>query len=91
MRDQTLVSIAILIDMVLKENSRQINKWDIQDHDAFTWLGFVIEEIGETSKAISELYFRDGSKEEVVKEAIQAATLLLKIAEMFNSTEGEGK
>lgn len=66
-----------------QENINQLAKWGIQDHDPFQWLAFVVEEVGELSDAISEYHFRGGTPKECVRESIQAATLLLKIAEMF--------
>ena len=71
--------------LVCQENHRQIEKWGVQDHDPFEWLGFTLEELGETSEAISEHRFRNGSASDVVKEAIQVATLALKIAEMYQN------
>uniref|UniRef100_A0A6M3KHB1 Uncharacterized protein n=1 Tax=viral metagenome TaxID=1070528 RepID=A0A6M3KHB1_9ZZZZ len=69
------------------ENQRQLDKWGIQDRDPFEWLGFALEELGETSDAISEHRFRGGNREAVVTEAIQTATLCIKIAEMFRHTK----
>ena len=73
-----------LVLLVYRENIRQLEKWGIQDHAPFEWLGFATEEIGELAEAIGEFTFRGGLAEDVVKEAIQTATLCLKIAEMFN-------
>jgi NTP pyrophosphatase (non-canonical NTP hydrolase) len=70
---------------VLIEHQHQINKWGIQTHTLFEWLTYTAEELGELAKAIAELEYRDGTKEEVYKEAIQTATLSLKIAEMVLS------
>lgn len=67
------------------ENKRQLDKWGIQDHPPFTWLAFATEELGELSTAISEFLYRGGDREQVVTEAIQCATLCIKIAEMFNA------
>ncbi len=72
-----------LLGEIGDENIRQIDKWGIQDHEPFEWLGFATEELGETAKAIGEWSYRGGFAEDVVKEAIQTATLMLKIAEMF--------
>jgi hypothetical protein len=72
-----------LFSMVEGESVRQIQKWGFQDHDIFQWLAFTTEEHGELSNAISEWYFRGGLQSNIVKEAIQEATLCLKIAEMF--------
>jgi NTP pyrophosphatase (non-canonical NTP hydrolase) len=71
--------------MVFRENHRQIEKWGVQDHDPAWWLAFTTEELGELSEAISEYTFRGGLAENVVNEAVQTATLCLKIAEMFNN------
>lgn len=69
--------------MICHENVHQLEKWGIQEHSPFEWLNFATEELGETAKAISEWHFRQGASEVVVNEAIQTATLMLKIAEMF--------
>ena len=70
--------------MVQQEHLRQLEKWGVQDHHPFAWLAFATEELGETAKAIAEWEYRGGNPKDVVKEAIQTATLCLKIAEMFN-------
>jgi NTP pyrophosphatase (non-canonical NTP hydrolase) len=81
-----------LFKMVEEENIRQIKKWGIQNHKAFEWLAFTIEELGELSEAIADFKFRGGLPSQVVNEAIQVATLSLKIAEMFlNSETQKGK
>jgi len=83
MKDLCFTNLTTLRRMVEVENERQIKKWGVQDHEPFEWLGFATEELGETAQAIAEWQFRHGSREEVVEEAIQTATLMLKIAEMF--------
>ncbi len=80
-----------LFDMVIIESKRQIQKWGIQNRSPFEWLAYVTEEIGEVSCTISEWYYRGGLQENVVKESIQAATLCLKIAEMFLGGQTDGK
>ncbi len=69
-----------------EENRRQLDKWGIQDHLPAEWLMFATEELGELAEAIGEWQFRGDSRENVVKEAIQTATLCIKIAEMFKHT-----
>ncbi len=69
--------------LVFRENHRQLEKWGIQDHLASEWLMFATEELGELAQAIGEWQYRGDPAENVVKEAIQTATLCLKIAEMF--------
>jgi hypothetical protein len=73
----------IIFDLVKKESLNQISKWGIQDHDLFEWLAYITEEVGEVSWAISEFKYRCGLQSDIIKESIQAATLLLKVAEMF--------
>ena len=68
------------------ENERQLEKWGVQDHTPFEWLAYTLEELGELSEAISEWEYRGGLVEDIVKEAIQTATLAMKIAEMFRHT-----
>ena len=91
MKDLCLATGKVM-PLVYRENHRQLEKWGVQDHNAFQWLAFVVEEVGELSEAILENNFRDGKPEDCVKEAIQAATLLLKISEMFlEATDESGK
>jgi NTP pyrophosphatase (non-canonical NTP hydrolase) len=81
--DRGLKDISGLITEVIRENKYQILKWGIQKRTAFEWLAYLTEETGELSEAISEHIYREGKREQVVHEAIQAATLALKIAEMY--------
>jgi len=84
MKDLMLSHREELWGMVEQENQRQLAKWGIQNRDPFEWLAYMTEELGETSEAISEWMYRGGSAEHVAREAIQTATLALKIAEMFS-------
>jgi len=70
--------------LMFRENVRQLEKWGVQDHDPFEWLAFATEELGELSAAIADWRFRDGEPSRVVAEAVETATLCLKIAEMFH-------
>jgi len=85
MKDLKLENISYLTREILKENGRQLRKWGVQDRSPFEWMVFATEELGEVAKSISEWRFREGLEEDIVKEAIQTATLCLKIAEMFNN------
>lgn len=67
--------------------SWQVLQWGIQDRKPSEWLMFLTEEQGELAKAISEWQYRNGDAVNIVKEAIQVATLALKIAEMLNDEE----
>jgi len=72
-----------ILKKVRVENLHQVHKWGIQTHTSFEWLTYTAEELGSLAKAISEYEYRAGLKEDVIEEAIQVATLALKIAEMF--------
>lgn len=71
-----------VLDMIKDEHQEQINKWGWQVHSLPEWLMYTTEELGELARAASEYLYRDGSIEEVMKEAIQVATLAAKIARM---------
>ena len=82
-KDLKLESLHELFDLVHSENIKQLHKWGIQIVTPFEWHTYLSEEVGEVAKAISENYYRNGSLANVVKEAIQSATLSLKIAEIY--------
>jgi NTP pyrophosphatase (non-canonical NTP hydrolase) len=83
--DKQFDNLSTIVLLCMEENTRQLNKWGIQTRTPFEWLTYTTEELGELANAISEHYYRGGTAEEVVKEAIQTATLVLKIAEMYSS------
>ena len=85
--DTRLRNSDLILSKVKRENTFQLHKWGVQTHTAFEWLTYTTEELGELAQAISEHEYREGSKECVVNEAIQVATLALKIAEMFEVGE----
>ena len=83
--DRELITLhRVLIPWVEEEHKRQIEKWGIQSKSPFEWMTNLTEEIGELAKAITELEYNNAYLEDVRREAIQAATLALKIAEMYN-------
>ena len=82
-RDRMFIAKEWLHDQLDEENLRQIEKWGIQEKTIFEWLTNTTEELGSLAKAISECEYRGASKEKVIAEAFQVATLALKIAEMY--------
>lgn len=85
--DRCLKQDTWIIEKIQNENSFQLKKWGVQTHSAFEWLTYTTEELGELAKAIADYEYRNLTKDDaanVVKEAIQVATLALKIAEMFD-------
>jgi len=47
------------------------------------WLAFTLEELGEVSRAMQNFKFHRGSIDDIIEEAIQTATLTLKIADKY--------
>jgi len=86
LKDLKLDNINRILPLIECENKTQLIKWGIQTRSPFEWLGYVVEEVGELSSAISEAYYRDGTKQQVIIEATHAATLLLKIIEMVQES-----
>lgn len=89
MKDLCLNGLDDLKELVLAENERQLQKWGIQDHNSVVWYTILAEEVGELAQAMLEYHFSCGNKnrQAIVKEAIQSATLCLKIAEMYSHGE----
>lgn len=81
--------LKLFADVVL-EHKKQVRKWGIQTHNLFEWQNYTTEELGELAKAIAEHQYRGGSWEDIYKEAIQVATLSLKIAEMVMEFKKRG-
>ena len=85
--DKELVTLNTLIEKISGENNRQIGKWKIQTRTPFEWMCYLTEEVGELAEAISETEYRNGNEQHIFDEAIQVATLALKIAEMSAEAE----
>lgn len=85
--DKQLKNIGSFMALIQDENLNQISKWGVQSHTPFEWLTYTTEELGELANAISEYEYRDGYRKDIIKEAIQTATLCLKIAEMYSKLD----
>ena len=74
--------------LITTEGKKQVRKWGCQDRYLVEWMNFLTEEVGELAQAISEYMYRGASLENVMKEAVQVATLAIKIIKMtlFNHT-----
>lgn len=82
-KDKQLEDILNLLEAVKLENLLQIEEFGIQDYTLEWWSTILGEEYGELCKAIIEYYFEQGATLfQIYREAIQVATLALKIAEM---------
>ena len=83
MKDCQFKNIKTLKDLVFSEHLAQMEKWGVQDCSPFEWLAYTTEELGELAEAIQDCCYSFGSIQHVIDEAIQVATLSLKIAEMY--------
>lgn len=70
------------LKLIADEDRSQREFWGDQRYDIFFWLAILGEEVGELSKETLEMWDGAGSFDAVEKEAIQVATLALKIAWM---------
>lgn len=85
--DQLLKSKDKLFKDIFAEHLKQVERWGVQTHSLFEWQNYTTEELGELAKAIADHTYRERSLEYIYKEAIQVATLSLKIAEMVASKQ----
>ena len=67
---------------LVREDDAQVDKWGIQEHAPAIWMLILSEEVGELARAILEHEVTGLNPEAITKEAIQVATLALKIAKM---------
>ena len=86
--DLNLSNLDNLLFFIKKENEKQIKKWGVQTHDTIVWNTILNEEVGELTKEMLEIYIDDSGEanrhyKSAFHEAIQVATLSLKIAEML--------
>lgn len=82
--DKGLARLPALSGAVILEHRRQVSLWGVQTHSPAEWALIFGEEAGELLKEMCEVHFRpsEEARARVRAEAIQAATLALKIAEM---------
>lgn len=82
-RDNELELLNFMIQHIKEEHKKQIKKWGIQTHSIFEWNNYLTEELGELSEALADYEYERGGAINAYMEAIQVATLSLKIAEMM--------
>lgn len=70
---------------LVKEDEAQINKWGYQTHSFPEWCSILGEEVGELNAAVLRHIFYEDSPESIFREAVQVATLAIKIAVMAHS------
>ena len=69
---------------VLAERGRQDAKWGEQDHDPFTYLTVLIEEVGEFAQAALHARFGGKAAEKLREEAVHSAAVALAIVECID-------
>jgi hypothetical protein len=87
-KDSELRTLDKLVTWIKHENLTQIKKWGIQERTLPEWLMFLGEEVGELNEACAEFEYRNGDIDNIAKEALQVATLALKIMEIAQNPFG---
>ncbi len=75
-----------VLEEIAKERSRQDHKWGEQNHDPFVWIGILIEEVGEVSRAAVEARFNYDTAhvEQYRKELTHVAAVAAAMIECFD-------
>lgn len=69
------------LNLILTERGRQDRKWGEQNHDPFTYLTILMEEVGETAKAALEYKFGAGKIDDLYLEATHTAAVAMAVLE----------
>jgi len=84
---QTMATVEAAIGPLMAiagERLRQDAKWGEQNHDPFTYLTVLLEEVGEFAQAALHLRFGGPAQGEFRKEAIHMAAVALAIVECID-------
>lgn len=76
------------LDSILAERSWQDAKWGEQNHDPFTWVTILTEEVGELAQAALHVRFGGPAASFLRKEAVQVAAVALAIVECLDRNRG---
>ncbi len=68
-------SLALVFSEITLERCRQDSLFGEQNHDIFTWLAILGEEVGEVARAALEARFDQGSPEHLREELVQVAAV----------------
>lgn len=74
----------IAVDDVLAERARQDARWGEQNHDPFTYLAILVEEVGEMAQAALHARFGGPAAVKLREEAIHTAAVALAIVECLD-------
>lgn len=80
-------TITNVLDEVLIERQRQDSKWGEQNHNAFTWLTILGEEVGECSRAALDAFYHNNDWPHLKLELIQVAAVAVAIVESLERNE----
>jgi NTP pyrophosphatase (non-canonical NTP hydrolase) len=72
------------VDSVLAERARQDAKWGEQNHDPFTYLTILVEEVGEFAQAALHHQFGGPAADNMREEAVHVAAVALAIIECLD-------
>jgi NTP pyrophosphatase (non-canonical NTP hydrolase) len=72
------------VEDVLAERRRQEEKWGEQNHDPFTYLTILVEEVGELAQAALHAKFGGHAATKLREEAIHVAAVALAIVECLD-------
>ncbi len=77
-----------IFEEIQRERNKQDKKWGKQNHNQFTWLAILMEEVGEASKEL--LDSRENHTNLLVnyrKELIQTGAVIIAMLESFDRNE----
>lgn len=83
-KSPALIAAENAIHAVIQERLRQDQLWGEQNHDPFSYLAILVEEVGEVAKAALKLSLEKDSTsayEHLHEEAVQVAAVALAIVE----------
>lgn len=78
-------------NLIQDEHWKQVSKLGVQKKTLFEWMCYLTEEVGELAEAISEHEYRNGTVNNIEKEAVQVAALACKIIEVLRPYKEEEK
>jgi len=76
-----------VFDYIRDERWKQVRKWGKQEHDAFTWLAILTEEVGEASQAALHDVFGGSHAGTFRTEMIHVTAVAVQILEWLFSKD----
>jgi NTP pyrophosphatase (non-canonical NTP hydrolase) len=82
---------SLALESALQERNRQDLKWGEQNHNDFTWMAILMEEVGEWSKESLRAHFDRNTSPNLREEAVQVAAVALAIIESIDRRQEKSK